>query len=228
MTDDTTDPPRPPEPAGAADAPPPAHSEDAIVQAIAAHGVKRRYPRNSVIIAEGDPSDWLYVILSGRVKVFLSDENGREIVLAIRGPNEYVGEMALDSGVRTASVMTIENCELAVVSQQAFRDFIANDPAVAFSLIRKLISRARQASDHVRNLALLDVYGRIARLLLDLAVEEGGEMVIAEALTQQDIAERVGCSREMVSRIFTDLTSGGYIRIEGRRIHIERTLPKRW
>ncbi len=204
------------------------HDEDAIVQAIAAHGVRRRYPRNSVIIAEGDPSDWLYVILSGRVKVYLSDENGREIVLAIRGPKEYVGEMALDSGVRTASVMTLEACELAVVSQQAFRDFIANDSAVAFSLIRKLISRARQASDHVRNLALLDVYGRIARLLLDLAVDDGDQLVVREPLTQQDIAERVGCSREMVSRIFTDLTAGGYIRIEGRRIHIERTLPKRW
>lgn len=202
--------------------------EDVLVRLIAVHGTARCYPKNAAIIAEGDPSDWLYVIVSGRLKVYLRDDTGREVVLATRGPGEYVGEMALDSGVRTASVMTLEPCELSVVSQQAFLEFIASEPGAAFSLIRTLIRRAREASENIRNLALLDVYGRIARLLLELATEQDGKLVVQEPLTQKDIAERVGCSREMVSRIFTDLSSGGYISFEGRRVHIERMLPKRW
>ena len=114
------------------------------------------------------------------------------------------------------------------MSQSAFRQFIAQNPDAIYPLIRKLIHRLKVASDGVRNLALLDVYGRIARLLLELATEQNGKLVVQELLTQRDIADRVGCSREMVSRIFTDLSSGGYIRIEGRRVHIERMLPKRW
>jgi len=200
----------------------------ALTEALAAHGVVRRFPRNAVIITEGDTSDSLYVIITGRVKVYLSDEAGREVVLNVHGPGEYIGEMSLAEGMRTASVMALEACDLSVVSQKAFREFIAQKPDAAYHLVRKLIRRLKTASDSVRNLALLDVYGRVARLLLDLAVETDAGLVVPEPMTQQDIGNRVGCSREMVSRIFTDLVAGGYIRFEGKRIHLLRTLPKNW
>ena len=209
---------------------PPADDDrfDPIVRALAAHGVVRHYPKHAVIITEGDPSDSIYVILSGRVKVFLSDDDGREVVLDEHGPGTYVGEMALDEGPRSASVMTLEPCALAVVSGKAFREFVAAEPDARAHLIRNLIHRARVASENVRNLALLDVYGRVVRLLLELAVEKDGALVVEQPYTQQDLAQRAGCSREMVSRIFKDLVAGGYIKIDGRRIQIEKSLPKRW
>ena len=201
---------------------------DEVVRALAEHGVVHAYPKGAVIITEGDPSDSIYVILSGRVKVYLSDEQGREIVLDDHGPGNYVGEMAFDDQPRSASVMTLEPSTLSVVSGKAFRSFIASNPDATMHLIRNLIHRARVASSNVRSLALLDVYGRVARLLLDLAVEKDGHLVVEQPYTQQELAQRVGSSREMVSRIFKDLVAGRYIRLEGRRIHIERPLPSRW
>jgi CRP/FNR family cyclic AMP-dependent transcriptional regulator len=210
------------------DIPPEESALDPTVQALAALGIVRRYPKNAVIITEGDPSDSIYVILAGRVKVYLSDGEGREVVLDEHGPGNYVGEMAFDDRPRSASVMTIEPCTLSVVPGKAFRDFVSANPEAKLHLIRKLIDRARVASENVRNLALYDVYGRVARLLLDLAVEKEGRMVVEQPYTQQDLAQRAGCSREMVSRIFKDLIAGGYIKLDGRRIWIERALPKHW
>ena len=207
---------------------PPAASMDAVVKALAAHGLVRAYPKGAIIITEGDPSDSIYVILSGRVKVYLSDEQGREVVLDEHGPGNYVGEMSFDDLPRSASVMTLEPSTLSVVSGKAFRAFIAADPDATLHLIRNLIHRARVASSNIRSLALLDVYGRVARLLLDLAVDKDGRQVVEQPYTQQELAQRVGCSREMVSRIFKDLVAGRYIRLEGRKIHIERALPSRW
>jgi CRP/FNR family cyclic AMP-dependent transcriptional regulator len=201
---------------------------DDVVRALAAHGVVRNYAKNTIIITEGDPSDSLYVILSGRVKVYLSDGQGREVVLDVHGPGRYVGEMAFDDAPRSASVMTLEPCTMSVLSGKQFREFVASNPDATMHLIRSLIHRARVASENVRNLALLDVYGRVARLLLDLAQEKDGHLVIDQPYTQQDLAQRVGCSREMISRIFKDLVAGGYIKLEGRRICIERSLPNRW
>jgi CRP/FNR family cyclic AMP-dependent transcriptional regulator len=201
---------------------------DVVVRALAEHGVVRAYPKGAIIITEGDPSDSIYVIVSGRVKVYLSDTQGREVVLDEHGPGNYVGEMSYDDLPRSASVMTLEPSTLAVVSGKAFRAFIASDPDAAMHLIRSLIHRARVASSNIRSLALLDVYGRVARLLLDLAVEKDGRLVVERPYTQQELAQRVGCSREMVSRIFKDLVAGRYIRMEGRKIHVERSLPSRW
>jgi len=201
---------------------------DEVVRALATHGIVRNYPKSAVIITEGDPSDSLYVILSGRVKVYLSDGEGKEVVLDVHGPGNYVGEMAFDDAPRSASVMTLEPCTMSVLSGKQFREFVAQNPDATVHLIRNLIHRARVASDNVRSLALLDVYGRVARLLLDLAEEKAGELVIEQAHTQQDLAQRVGCSREMISRIFKDLVAGGYVSVDGRRITIKRNLPSRW
>jgi CRP/FNR family cyclic AMP-dependent transcriptional regulator len=201
---------------------------DDIVRTLVAHGVARSYPKHAVIITEGDPSDSLYVILSGRVKVYLSDESGKEVVLDIHGPGRYVGEMAIDNQPRSASVMTLEPCKLSILSGAQFREFVRQNPDAAVHLIRSLTHRARVASQNIRSLALMDVYGRVARLLLELAEEKDGRSVIAEHYTQQELAQRVGCSREMISRIFKDLIAGGYISTQGRRIVLERKLPTRW
>ena len=128
------------------------------------------------------------------------------MILDMQGPGEYVGEMALDGKPRSASVMTLEPSTFAVVAREPIREAIRGNPDFALEMISKIIDRARIATSSVKDLALLDVYGRVARLLLNMAVERDGRLAIPEKLTQQEIAERVGASRDMVSRIFRDLT----------------------
>ena len=202
---------------------------DPFVRELAALGRLRSYPKNTVFITEGDSSDSVFVVLTGKVKVFIADNEGHEMILDIQGPGEYVGEMALDGKPRSASVMTTEPTTFSVVARDPIREEIRNNPDFALDMISKIIDRARLATNSVKDLALLDVYGRVARLLLTLAVEkEEGKLVIPEKLTQQEIAERVGASRDMVSRIFRDLTAGGYISVENRIITINKKPPARW
>lgn len=201
---------------------------DGILKAIAARGGVRTYPRHSIIINEGERSDTFFIILSGRVKVFGSDESGKEVIYATHGPGEYVGEMALDGHVRTASVMTIDETACSVVSGAELKDFIAAHPEFALHLIHKLIRRAREATEGIKNLALLDVYGRICVLLTTLAEDSDGTLRIRDKLTQQDIADRVGSSREMVSRIFKELINGGYVSLESGHWTILKKLSARW
>lgn len=202
--------------------------QDSFVRALAEHGIVRKFPKGAVIITEGDPSDSIYVILSGRVKVYMTDGDRREVVLNICGPGSYLGELAFDDAPRSASVMTLEPSTFSVLSGKQFRDFVIASPDAAIHLIRDLIRRVRALSENVRNLALLDVYGRVARLLLELAEEKEGQFIIERPYTQQELANQVGCSREMISRIFKDLVAGGYIKLEGRRIRIQQALPKHW
>jgi CRP/FNR family transcriptional regulator, cyclic AMP receptor protein len=201
---------------------------DTFVRQLAALGRLRTYPKNTVFITEGDSSDSVFVVLSGKVKVFISDTEGHEMILDTQGPGEYVGEMALDGKPRSASVMTIEPSTFAVVARDPIREAIRQDPDFALDMISKIIDRARLATNSVKDLALLDVYGRVARLLLNMSVEKAGKLIIPDKLTQQEIAERVGASRDMVSRIFRDLTAGGYITVENRFITINKKPPARW
>jgi CRP/FNR family cyclic AMP-dependent transcriptional regulator len=196
--------------------------------AVSAHAVTRTYARNTVVITEGDRSDSLYIIVSGRVKFYVSDEQGKEIVLSEAGPGEYFGEVSLDEGPRSASVMTLEPTRFSIVPRDDFRDFLAKSPEFAFNLINKLIHRVRVLTENVKGLALMDVYGRVAHMLLELAVERDGVLAIEEKPTQQDMASRVGASREMISKILKDLDAGGYIKVEPRRIVITGTLPRAW
>ena len=198
------------------------------LRAISTHAVTRSYPKHTVVVSEGDATNSLYVVLEGRVKIFLADANGREIVLGQAGPGEYFGEMTLDGGPRSASVTTEEASRLSVIPQADFRNFIATNPDFAFHLVQQLIGRVRSLTANVKSLALMDVYGRVARALLDLAHDDNGQLVIAGKPTQQQLAERIGASREMVSRILKELAAGGYIRIEARRIIIAKTLPQGW
>src|SRR5689334_18381225 len=198
------------------------------LRALAEHATQQAFPKNSVIINEGDRSDSIFIIVSGRVRVFLHGKDGKEVLLNVHGPGEYFGEMVLDEGPRSASVMTLEHSKFLVIPKAVFRKFVSAHPDCAMRLINRLMQRVRALTESVGSLALLDVYGRVARLLLELAAEKDGKLVVTERLTQQDIADRVGSSREMVSRIFKDLTAGGYIEVEDRRITIRRDLPPRW
>lgn len=195
---------------------------------IAASGVVRAFPRNSVLINEGDHGDTLYVILSGRVKVFSSNEHGREFVIDFQGPGEYVGEMMLDGEPRSASVMTVEPTTCAVVNRAQFREFILAHPDFALHLIERLIHRVRVTTGNLKSLALSDVYGRLVRLLNALAQDVDGRQVVPEKLTQQEIADRVGASRDMIGKLMKDLTAGGYLAVEERTITILRKLPTGW
>jgi len=196
--------------------------------AIANMATTRSLPANSVVVNEGDQTNSLYIINSGKVKIYLADENGKEVMLGISGPGEYFGEMVLDGGPRSASVMTLESSKFSIIQKEDLEKYLHNHPEVAISIIKHLINRIRALTDNVKSLALLDVYGRFRKLLLDLAVEEEGKMVIKEKLTQKDMANRVGSSREMISRILRELTVGGYIEINQKKISILKTLPSGW
>ena len=209
-------------------APPSFVLDAAQVRAIAAGSASRAYPKNAVILNKGDAADSIYVIASGAVKFFVSDDAGKELVLGQAGPGEYFGEVGLDGGARSVSVMTIEPTRINVIPHADFKAFLSGHPDFALHVIRKLAYRIRMLTENVGNLALLDVYGRVARTLLDLAVERDGRLVVAEKLTHQDLASRVGASREMISRILKDLVDGGYLAIERKIITINKQLPPGW
>ena len=196
---------------------------------LAARGDVRRYRKGTILIEEGDRGDSLYIILSGRLRAYSAAANGREITFGVYGPGEYLGEMSLDGGVRSATVQTIEASSCATVTSETVRRFVADRPEFAFELLGKVIRRARAATLSAKNLALNDVYGRL-KLLLDSLAEPrpGGGRAIAERLTHQELANRLGCSREMVSRVMKDLENGGYVQQDGGRIVIRSTLPARW
>jgi CRP/FNR family cyclic AMP-dependent transcriptional regulator len=199
-----------------------------LIEKMAAVATVRTFGKNAIIVSEGDETDSLYVVLAGRAKVFVSDESGREVQLNHIGAGEYFGEVTLDGGPRSASVMALEDCRCAVVKRAELTAFLERNPEFGLHVVRKLAHRVRALTENVRSLALMDVYGRVARLLLELAEERDGRLVVGESLTHKDIASRVGCSREMISRIFSDLADGGYVRKEDRHLVIMRKPPPRW
>lgn len=195
---------------------------------ISKHGVAREFKSRTILVTEGDRTDALYIILEGRVKAYVSGDDGREAVLSVMGPGEYFGEIAFDEGPRSASVITLEPCRLLVVPRTDVAEFVKVNPTFAMHFINRLIGRVRSLTDNVRSLALMDAYGRVARLLLENAVIEKGVQFVPEKLTQSEIASRVGCSREMVSRILKGLVQGSYITIHPDRIVINRQPPARF
>lgn len=202
--------------------------KDDLLKAMAQRGGTKRFPAHSVLVHEDDQSDSIYIILDGRVKVYSTSAAGREIVYNTQGPGEYFGEMTIDGGPRSASVMTLEPTTCIVVPGAQVREFLATNPDFALHLVRKLIALVRRSTSNVKRLALEDVYTRVATLLNELAVEQGGERVVADKMTQQDIADRVGASREMISRIFKQLTQGGYVATRQRQIVLLKKLPAGW
>lgn len=202
---------------------------DADLSTLEAHVISKTFAKNTIVINEGDESDSLYIIHTGSVKVFLSDEDGKEIILNTQGPREYFGELALiDDAPRSASIMTMEECKVSIILKRDFQSYLEKNPEVCYRLVRGLTKRLRRLTDNVKSLALMDVYGRVARTLIELSEDLDGKKVVQQKLTQRDIANMVGASREMVSRILRDLSTGGYITVEKKHITINERLPSAW
>jgi CRP/FNR family cyclic AMP-dependent transcriptional regulator len=202
--------------------------DEVAMHDLAPHGAVRSFPKNAVVVNEGDPTDSLYVVLAGRVKAFVSDENGKEMVVNTIDAGDYFGELVLDGGPRSASVMTLEPCRFFVIPRGDVEGLLGRNQKFARDLIDKLIGKVRSLTTKVLDLALKDVYGRFSRFVDEHAVEEGGRRVVRERLTQHDIAARIGASREMVSRIVKDLTAGGYISVDAKHITVHKKLPANW
>lgn len=199
-----------------------------LLDAIAPHGLTRTFPAHAILINEGDSTDSLYILLSGRVKIYASSDDGRELVLSEYGPGDYFGELSIDGERRSASIKAIEACSCRVVQGSELRQFLAEHPDFAMHLTRKLIRMVRRLTEQVRSMALQDVYGRMVRVLTELSEPVGQERLVRHKLTQQDIADRVGSSREMVNRVMKELTAGGYIGQRDGRLVILKKLPAAW
>jgi CRP/FNR family cyclic AMP-dependent transcriptional regulator len=202
----------------------------ALLERLAVHGNVRSFAAHAILINEGDQTDTLYILLAGRVKLYSSADNGREIVITELTPGQYFGELSLDGAPRSLSAQALEPTRCCVVAGAELRQFLAAEPDFALHLTHKLIRMARRLTDQVKSLALQDVYGRVVRLLMESSDEVGAERVLRHKLTQQDIADRVGSSREMVNRIMKELAAGGYVSPDPalQRLVIRRKLPAAW
>jgi CRP/FNR family cyclic AMP-dependent transcriptional regulator len=191
----------------------------AQLEQIARMAVSRKVARNTTIVFVGDSTDSLFVIVSGSAKVLNRDAEGNEVILTFLAAGECFGEMGLiDGSPRSADVVANENCELLVIAKADFTSVLAGNVDLCLNIMKSLVLRLREANRKIESLALMDVYGRVAKLLLDFSVEENGVRVIRRKVTKQDMAKMVGASREMVSRVMKDLERSGYIRIEPGRI----------
>jgi CRP/FNR family cyclic AMP-dependent transcriptional regulator len=195
-----------------------------VVRSVAS---EKSFPKSAVILTEGEIGDSLYMIQTGKVKVFIGDEDGREIILKILGPGDFFGEMSMiDKQPRSASVTTLESSAFLVLTHSAFERCVEQAPRIGNMVMTVLAQRVREADRKIGTLALMDVYGRVASTLLELSVYNNGKLMVGEKLSQQDLANMVGASREMVNRILKDLSDRGFISIESKSITIiNRELP---
>lgn len=202
----------------------------AHIQALAAQGVQRRYRAGALLIQEGETGDTIYIVLQGRLRAFLGDGNGKELTLGFYGPMEYVGEMSLDGGPRSANVEAVSVTTCAVIARSTLLAYISAHPEFALELMARLIRRARLATQSAGSVALIDVYGRLVRLLNQLSgpPDDFGHRRLTERLTHQALAQHLACSREMVSRLLKDLETGGYVAVRERWIWLVKPLPTRW
>src|SRR5215212_6802587 len=194
--------------------------DDAELQRFAELTREKNYPKGSVILFEDDPGDSLYIVREGRVKVVLVGEDGREVILGVLSVGDHFGELSLiDDRPRSAHVIAMEESHLLVLHREDFRRRVESSPAVAWSLLTELSRRLRRADEKIGGLVLLDVPGRIARLLLDLA-EETGSNTIEKPLTHQTIAQMIGTSRETVSRAMKDFQDANWVSVVRRKISL--------
>src|SRR5574343_514332 len=190
--------------------------EEGELEKLSKVAMRRRVERNAFVVRSGEDTDSLYILLTGRAKVTNTDEEGREIILAWLGPGEFFGEMGLiDGSPRSANVVAAEACELLFLSKEAFQRCLQDNFQVAQKLMKTLVLRLREADRKIESLALLDVYGRVARLLLDMSEVVDERRVVKKKMSKQDMAKMIGASREMVSKVMRDLELSGYICYEG-------------
>jgi CRP/FNR family cyclic AMP-dependent transcriptional regulator len=199
-----------------------------VLMALAKDGTLRRFKKRGLIISEGDAGVSLFILLEGSVRIFSQDEHGRELNFGLLEAGTIFGEMALEGGTRTASAEALSNCVCAEIPYSTLKTRLAENPDFAFFLISTLIGRSRSAIESAKNMALKTVYQRVIELLERESVLEDGIRLFPRKMSQQELANRVGASRDMISKIFKDLTTGGYIAVKDRQIVILRNLPSRW
>jgi CRP/FNR family transcriptional regulator, cyclic AMP receptor protein len=189
--------------------------------------VKRSYPKNTVLISEGDSSDQLYVILDGKIKVVVMDPEGREVVVNLLGAGDCFGEIAMiDGETRSATIVTMEPTQVLTIGRADFTPILNSNTDLMLHLLKLLARKVRAATSMVESLAFEDVYARLIRLLTNLAKPKGNLLVVEQRLTHQEIANMIGSSREGVSRMLKALSSGGYISVDQKRICIQGKLPR--
>jgi CRP/FNR family transcriptional regulator, cyclic AMP receptor protein len=219
--------------------PPPLHTrpEDALqsapmspsLRALARSGVPRPLRKGAQIIHEGDVGDTLYIVLSGRLRAYASGSDGRELTYGVYGAGEFVGEMGLDGGARSAHVEAVEPTLCAVVTRATLQQHLQADPSFAFELLAKVIRRARATTLGMKQIALNDVYGRLKALLDSLAVAQpDGSRLIEPAPSHLEMSQVLGCGREMVSKVLKELEKGGYVSVGRRRVRLLKPLAPKW
>ena len=202
--------------------------EEAL-ERLAHSAIKKTYPKNAVVINEGDEAGALFIVIGGKIQAYLSNESGRTVTLSTQEGGSFFGELSLlDGEPRSASVITLEPTACYLIPRTAFLTWLKDHPDAASSIIHSLTRRIRALTESVRGLALSDVYGRLVKTLHGMAEEREGVWVIDGKPSHQELANVVGCSREMVSRIMKDLGRGGYIVVEGKQLRIVRKLPTSW
>jgi CRP/FNR family transcriptional regulator, cyclic AMP receptor protein len=190
-----------------------------LVDLLANVAVTKHYPKNTFVLSAGDKADFLYVILSGSVKISVVDIDGKEVILTFLEAGDIFGEMALiDDHPRSADIVTRESCELIIINKAGFRQCLASSSALSMQIMLDLVHKLREADKKIESLALVNVYGRVAQVLLESSEKEGDTLVVKRKLTRQDIGRLVGASREMVTRVMRDLADGHYINIDSKKI----------
>jgi CRP/FNR family transcriptional regulator, cyclic AMP receptor protein len=198
------------------------------LMALVKDGAMRHYKKRALIISEGDLGASLYILLAGTVRIYSQDSHGRELNFGLLEAGTIFGEMALEGGTRTASVEALSPCLCAEIPYATLKTRLGENPDFAFFLISTLIGRSRSATEVAKNLALKTVYQRIIELLEKESIQEGAVRVLPGKLSQQALANRIGASRDMVSKIFKDLTTGKYIELREKQLVILKALPNRW
>lgn len=192
------------------------------------HGQQRVLAKGCIVVTEGEPAVSMYLVLEGRLRVFVSDESGRDVQLSVMGAGEYFGESMLAGQTRSASVQTLGRARLCMVTRDEFQQLLAARPDLAFHVIQTLIQRMRALTHKVQGLVSMDVYERVARLFNDRAELRDGRRVVPGPLSQQQVADQVGASRSMINRVFKELSAGGYIEVRADFIELRQALPKHW
>lgn len=199
------------------------------MRAAAERGVERSYRKGTILIEEGEPGGSLYFIRRGRLRAYSARSDGQEFTYGYYGPGDYLGEMSLDRGPRSASVIVEAATVCRIVNRQTLEQCIADHPAISFELLERVIALARNLSIRARELALNDAYGRLVQLLQDsTAPQPDGTRLMPGAITQEELARQIGCSRTMVTKLLGDLVKGGYLRRDDKRWRLLRTLPPKW
>lgn len=194
---------------------------------LAQRGGLSRLRKGVQLITEGDRGDTLYVVASGRLRAYSAGSGGRELTYAHYGPGEYVGEMGLDGGLRSASVEAIEATVCAQITRPALEQHLRDEPAFAFELLSKVIWRARAATRSLRQIALNDVYGQL-KSLLDEQAQGRWPYLWSPAPSHKEIGQMLGCTSAMITIVMGDLRRGGYLLVGRRRIEIVKALPDKW